>query len=83
MKNKNVISILILSFFAFIGGGSFSEGELKFYGILIVVAIIVCIIVSVIQDNKDQKEKQERTKKKKRQNVEIRTSTIKIYITYQ
>lgn len=64
MKNKNVISILVLVFFAFMGGGSFSEGELKFYGILLVVGVIVCIIVSVIQGNKDQKEKIRKDKEK-------------------
>lgn len=62
MRNKNIISAIILAFFAFIGGGSFSDGELKFYGILLVVGIIACIIIGIIQGNKDKEEQEKNDK---------------------
>ena len=43
MKTKSIISFLILLLFAILGSGSFTEGELKIFGIMIVVAVIVGI----------------------------------------
>ncbi len=64
MRSKNIISAIVLAFFAFIGGGSFSDGELVFWGITIFVFVIFVIIYSSIQSSKDKEEQAKKDKEK-------------------
>jgi len=59
MRSKNIISAIVLAFFAFIGGGSFSDGELAFFAVVFVVLFFGALIMTSIQSSKD-KEEQER-----------------------
>lgn len=73
MRSKNIISIIVLAFFAFIGGGSFSDGELMVVGISFVIGIIFIVVVNVIQSSKD-KEKQEKKDKENEEAERINTN---------
>lgn len=75
MKSKNLISTLVLVFFAFIGGGSFSGDELKFYLISLVVGTIILFILSMIQSGKDI----EKQVKKNKENEELGRININKY----
>lgn len=53
---------MVLAFFAFIGGGSFSEGEVKFFFISFIVGLVVVTILAVV-DNKKNEERMEQKRK--------------------
>lgn len=62
MRSKNIISAVVLAFFAFIGGGSFSDGELAVFGIFIAVLFFGSIIAYSIQSSNDREEQEKKDK---------------------
>lgn len=68
MRIKNIISTIVLAFFAFIGGGSFSDEELVFLGIITFLFIIALTILLSIQHSQDKKE-QAKNKEAERRNT--------------
>lgn len=75
MRSKNIISIVVLAFFAFIGGGSFSDGELAVFGIFIAVLFFGSIIAYSIQSSNDREEQE----KKDKENEEVGRRNINKY----
>jgi len=72
MKTKSIISFLILLLFAILGSGSFTEGELKIFGIMIVVAVIVGIVMGLLNAS-DDKEAAERLQKNREEELKAKT----------
>lgn len=64
MRSKNIISAIVLAFFAIIGGGSFSGGELAIFGIVIFAFAIFAVIQSSVQSSKDREEQAKKDKEK-------------------
>ena len=60
MKIKTLLSILILAFFAIIGGGSKEEDSLTIGVILSVICIIICIAGAIYKVKSDQEEKEKK-----------------------
>lgn len=67
MRSKNIISIIVLVFFAFIGGGSFSDGELAFFAVVLVLLFFGSVITYSIQSSKGR----EAEEKKNKENEEL------------
>lgn len=62
MRSKNIISTIILAFFAFIGGGSFSDGELITVGISFAVGVVVIVVINIVQSSKDKEAEEQKNK---------------------